>query len=71
MNCYIIIGLLGDHPEIFRYDDMVAGEQVGKEMMKSSAWKPIYCGTLVDLVRFVETATPILMERGIIGEGEG
>jgi len=54
MNQHIIIGWLGGNSEMFIHNDFNKGRQVAEELCKSPTWKPVYSGSLVDLITLLE-----------------
>ena len=63
MNQYIIFGWLGGNSEMFIHHDFKKGRQVAKELCKSTTWKPVYSGSLVDLITLLEGTKVAPLER--------
>lgn len=55
VNKYIIIGWLGGNSEIFEFTNMKEGRQVAAELTKSPAWKPVWDGSLINLINELES----------------
>ena len=77
MNQHIIIGWLGDNSEMFIHHNFNTGRQVAEELCKSPTWKPVYSGSLVDLITLLEdikaapvTRAALLLEMERIIENE-
>lgn len=58
MNRYIIIGWLGENPELFQFIDIAKGKQTARELIKSPAWRPTWEGSLIDLIAELEKKIP-------------
>ena len=53
-NKYVIVGWLGGNSEIFVFDDMKKGKQTAEELPKSPVWKPVWHGSVIDLITELE-----------------
>ena len=53
-NRYIIIGWIGGNSELFQDYNITNGIKTAKELKKSTAWQPVFHGSLVDLIAKLE-----------------
>ena len=54
MNRYVIIGWIGGNSELIECNNFKQGKQIAEELKKSPVWKPVWEGSLIDLITKLE-----------------
>ena len=54
MNRHIIIGWLRGDSKLMQDFDFTQGKNAAKDLEKTTGWRPVYSGSLIDLITLLE-----------------